>query len=470
MSKEESFDLVVIGGGPGGYVGAIRAAQLGLKTAVVEKDKTLGGTCLNVGCIPSKALLDSSEHYALARDKFESHGIKIKGLELDLKTMLKRKDEVVSGLTKGIDGLFKKNKITRIEGFGKLKSKNSVEVALSDGKKQTLEAKNTLLATGSVPISPPGIEIDGKKVITSTEALELSEVPKKMVVIGAGAIGLEMGSVWSRLGAEVTMIEYANKICGPMDDGLSKKMLQILKKQGLKFILEAKVTETKVKKDAVIVSFESLKDKKTESLEADVVLVAVGRKPFSEGLGLEDLGIEKDKRGFVQVDKHFQTNVKGIYAVGDLTPGPMLAHKAEEEGVAVAEILAGQAGHVNYETCPNVIYTWPEFASVGYTEEYLKKENVPYKKGEFPFLANGRARAAGDADGAVKVLAHEKTDRLLGVHIVGPRASDILSEAVAVMEFGGSAEDLARTFHSHPTFSEAVREAALGVDGRIRQM
>jgi dihydrolipoamide dehydrogenase len=464
------FDVVFIGGGPGGYVGAIRAAQLGLNTCVIEKDKTLGGTCLNVGCIPSKALLDSSEHYSMAKKEFADHGVIVKSLELDLATMMKRREKVVSGLTGGIDGLMKKNKITRLLGKGRLTGQNTIELTKADGSKETVEATNIVLATGSVPNELPGFKIDGERVITSTEALTLPTVPNKMVVIGAGAIGLELGSVWSRLGSKVTVVEYADKICGAMDAGLSKKMLQILKKQGLEFVLGAKVTGARSSKSAVVVDFETLADGAKNSLEADVVLVAVGRRPFSEGLGLEEMGIEKDKRGFVQVNEHFQTKFANIYAVGDLTPGPMLAHKAEEEGVAVAEIIAGHAGHVNYDTVPWVIYTWPEFAAVGLTEEQLKAKGIEYKSGEFPFIANGRARAAMSTDGAVKVLADKTTDRLLGVHIVGPRASDLIGEAVAIMEFSGSAEDLARTFHAHPTFNEAIREAALAVDGRVRQM
>ena len=468
MSK--NFDVIVIGSGPGGYVGAIRAAQLGFNTCVIEKEKTLGGTCLNVGCIPSKALLDSSEHYSMAQKEFSDHGIELSDIKINLAQMMKRKEKVVSTLTSGVDGLFKKNKITRIQGRGELLSPQEVKVTTSDGKVETYTAQNIILATGSVPNSLPGFLPDGQKILTSTEALTLNKIPNRMVVIGAGAIGLEMGSVWSRLGTQVTVVEYADKICGPMDAGQSRKMMTILKKQGLQFVLQAKVMGHRMSGETVFVDFESLADGTKSTLECDVVLVAAGRKPYSEGLGLEKLGIEKDARGFVQVNEHFQTKYPNIFAVGDLIPGPMLAHKAEEEGVAVAELLAGQAGHVNYETVPSVIYTWPEFAAVGYTEEQLKKDNVPYRSGEFPFLANGRAKASGHTDGSVKVLAHAETDKLLGVHIVGPRASDILAEAVAVMEFGGSSEDLARTFHAHPTFTEAVREAALAVDKRVRQI
>jgi dihydrolipoamide dehydrogenase len=468
MSKE--YDLVVIGSGPGGYVGAIRAAQLGFKTAVVERYKTFGGTCLNVGCIPSKALLDSSEHYHNALHQFPEHGLNVSKVDIDIPTMLKRKDKVVSDSTNGITYLFDKNKIDTFQGFGKITSPNSVEVKKDDGSTTTLQAKNIMLATGSDVNELPGFKFDKKKIISSTEALTLKEVPKKMVVIGAGAIGLEMGSVWSRLGTEVTVLEYANKICGPMDAGLSKRMLQILKKQGLKFVLQAKVTDHEIKGNSVLVNFENMKDGKKDTLECDVCLVAAGRKPFSEGLGLEELGIEKDERGFVKVNEHWQTKYPNVFAIGDLIPGPMLAHKAEEEGVAVAEFLATGHGHVNYNLVPGVIYTWPEFASVGKTEEQLKDEGTPYNVGQFPFSANGRARAANDFDGMVKILAHKETDAILGGHIVGPRASDLLGEIVIAMEFGGSAEDVARSFHSHPTFSEAVREAALAVDKRARQV
>jgi dihydrolipoamide dehydrogenase len=467
----EIYDLMVIGSGPGGYVGAIRAAQLGLKTAVVEKDATYGGTCLNVGCIPSKALLDSSEHYAATLHEMADHGVIVKGgVDLDLPQMMKRKDKVVSDNTNGISYLFKKNKITSYHGLGRLKSANEVEVTKADGSKQVLQAKNIMLATGSVPNELPFMKFDGKNIISSTEALKLSSVPKKMIVVGAGAIGLELGSVWLRLGSEVTVIEYANKICGAMDAGLSDRLLKILQKQGMKFIMGAKTTGARVAKNVSVVDFEILKDNSKQSLEADVILVAVGRKPFSHGLGLEEMGIQKDERGYVVVNSHYQTKYPHIFAIGDLITGPMLAHKAEEEGVAVAELLAGHAGHVNYETVPSVIYTWPEFAAVGYTEEQLKQNNVAYNVGTFPFSANGRARAANSTDGMVKVLAHKETDKLLGVHIVGPRASDLIMEAVVCMEFGGSSEDLARSFHAHPTFAEAVREAALGCEGRVRQM
>ncbi len=467
----ETYDLVVIGSGPGGYVGAIRAAQLGLKTAIVEKDPTYGGTCLNVGCIPSKALLDSSEHYSNTLHELETHGVKVQGVSFDLPTMMKRKDKVVSDNTNGIAFLFKKNKITPYQGFGRLKSPTEVEVTKADGSKEVLTAKNILLATGSTVNELPFMKFDGKNIISSTEALTLAKVPKHLVVVGGGAIGLEMGSVWLRLGAQVTVIEFANKICGVMDAGLSDRLLKILQKQGMKFVLGAKTTGARVGTGATTVDFELVKDGTKQSLECDVVLVAVGRKPFSQGLGLEELGIQKDERGFVTVNAHHQTRHPSVYAIGDLTPGPMLAHKAEEEGVAVAELIAGHAGHVNYETVPGVIYTWPEFAAVGYTEEQLKQNGVEYNSGTFPFSANGRARAANTTDGMVKVLAHKHTDKLLGVHIVGPRASDLIMEAVVCMEFGGSSEDLARSFHAHPTFAETVREAALACsEGKARQI
>lgn len=465
-----AFDVVFIGGGPGGYTGAIRAAQLGLNVGLVEMRKTLGGTCLNVGCIPSKALLDSSEHYAMAQHDFKSHGIQVDQVRLDLNTMLGRKDKIVSDLTSGIEYLMKKNKITWINGKARLKSANEIEVSSADGKQQSITAKNIVLATGSIPNELPGLKFDGKTIVSSTEALSFNQVPKKMIVIGAGYIGLEMGSVWLRLGTDVTVLEFAANICGTMDGQTSKKLQQILKKQGMNFILETKVTGVDINDKGAKVHFENLKDNKTDSLEADVVLVAAGRSPYTEGLGIEVLGIECDKRGVVQVDKYFRTNVPNIYAIGDLIPGPMLAHKAEEEGVAVAEILAGLPGHVNYDTVPGVIYTWPEVASVGKTEEQLKSEGIEYNSGSFPFTANARAKALGFTDGQVKILADKKTDKVLGVHILGPRASDMIAEAVVAMEFGASSEDIARSFHAHPTLSEVMREAALAVDKRARQI
>ena len=466
----EVFDVVFVGAGPGGYTGAIRAAQLGLKTAVIEKDKTLGGTCLNVGCIPSKALLDSSENFAAALHDFAAHGIQVSGVKLDLPTMMSRKEKIVKDLTGGIAFLFKKNKITSFQGKGKLLSPTQVEVQAADGTKQVIETKNVILATGSVVNELPSVPFDGKTIVSSTEALSLPAVPKHLLVIGGGVIGLELGSVWLRLGAKVTVLEYAERLCPTMDQQMTKKLEQVLVKQGMEFLFEVKVTAAKSGgKDGVQISFEDLKTKEQKTIAGDVVLVATGRKPYSDGLGLEALGIERDKRGVVQVNDHFQTKVPNIYAIGDLIRGPMLAHKAEEEGVAVAEMLAGHAGHVNYETVPGIIYTWPELASVGATEEQLKEQGIQYKSGSFPFSANGRAKAMGMTDGLVKVLADSATDRILGVHVLGPRASDMIAEAVVAMEFGGSSEDLARSFHAHPTLSEVMREAALNVEKRARQ-
>lgn len=464
------YDVVFIGSGPGGYVGAIRAAQLGLKTAVVEKDKTFGGTCLNVGCIPSKALLDSSEHFAeAAHGKLSEHGVRVAGVELDLPTMMNRKSKIVKDLTGGIAFLFKKHKIDSFAGMGKVLSAGKVEVSKADGTKEILEAKNIILASGSVPVSLPNVQFDGQRILSSTEALTLDRVPVHMIVIGAGAIGLEMGSVWGRLGAKITVIEYADKICGPIDKQVSLALQRSLEKQGFKFILNTKVTGARVSTSGVSVSMEGKAGEKMEALEGDYVLVAVGRKAFSEGLGLDAAGIAVDKAGRVLVDDHFRTNVPGIYAIGDLIRGPMLAHKAEEEGVAAAEIIAGRAGHVNYDTVPGIIYTWPEVASVGLSEEQVKEKGIDYKTGQFSFAANGRARAMGYTDGFVKFVSDKKTDRVLGCHIVGPRASDMLAEAVVAMEFGASTEDIARSFHAHPTLSEVMREAALAVDKGQRQ-
>jgi dihydrolipoamide dehydrogenase len=468
--SDMQFDVVFIGAGPGGYVGAIRAAQLGLKTAIIEKDKTFGGTCLNVGCIPSKALLESSEHYAATQHDLGKHGIEASGVKLNLGTLLERKDKIVKDLTQGIAFLMKKNKITTFNGLGKVVGPNQVEVTMANGLKPVVTTKNIVLATGSSPIELPFLKFDEKRVVSSTGALSLSSVPKRMAIIGAGVIGLEMGSVWSRLGAEVTFIEFADKIGGMMDGSSMTMFQKILQKQGFKFLLKTKVVGADISDKEIVIKYESGTENST-SLAADVVLVAVGRRPFTEGLGLQDLGIETDKGGRVIVNHHYQTGkFANIYAIGDIIQGPMLAHKAEEEGVAVAEIIAGQAGHVNYNTVPGVIYTWPEVASVGMTEEQLKEKNIPYNSGTFPFVANGRAKALGYTEGQAKVLAHATTDKILGVHIVGPKASELIGEAVVAMEFGGSAEDLARSFHAHPTLSEVVREAALNVDKRARQM
>ena len=465
----EVFDVVIIGSGPGGYVCAIRAAQLGLKTAVIEKDEKFGGTCLNVGCIPSKALLDSSEHFAQARDEFAEHGVDVGSVKLNLANMMKRKDKVVSDLTGGVAYLFDKNKITSFKGTGKILGAGKVEVD-SDGKKETVEAKNIIIATGSVPVELPFMPNDGKNIVSSTEALKFDKVPKHLIVVGGGAIGLEMGSVWMRLGAKVTVVEFADKICGPMDTQISKDLLRILKKQGMNFMLSTKVTGGKVSGSKVTVEYEELKGGKKGSIEGDKVLVAVGRKSFTEKLGAKEAGINVTDRGQVIVDEHFQTSVPGIYAIGDVVGGAMLAHKAEEEGVAIAEMLAGHAGHVNYHTVPSVIYTWPEVAGVGFTEEELKAQGVAYNSGAFPFSANDRAKAMNSTDGKVKILADTTTDRVLGVHIVGPRASDMIAEAVVAMEFGASSEDIARSFHAHPTLAEVMREAALNVEKRARQM
>ncbi|MFN7453806.1 MAG: dihydrolipoyl dehydrogenase [Pseudobdellovibrionaceae bacterium] len=463
------FDVVWIGSGPGGYVGAIRSAQLGLKTAVIEKDKTFGGTCLNVGCIPSKALLESSEHFHAALHDFATHGIKAK-VELDLPAMLGRKDKVVKDLTQGIAFLFKKNKIESYKGLGRILKPGLVEVTAEDGTKTQIETKAIVCATGSVPVELPFLKFDEQRIVSSTGALSLPEVPKRLLVVGGGVIGLEMASVWSRLGSKVTVIEFADRLCSMMDKQMMSTLQKVLAKTGVEFMFQTKVTASEVKGKEVTLTYENMKDNSTAKIAGDVVLVSTGRKAFSTGLGLEELGVNKDARGVVQVDSHFQTNLPGIYAIGDLIPGPMLAHKAEEEGVAVAEILAGQAGHVNYQTVPNVIYTHPEVASVGYTEEQVKEMGIPHKIGTFPFLANGRAKALGMTDGLVKIIADERSDKIIGGHIVGPRASELLAEVVVAMEFGGSAEDLARSFHAHPTLNEVVREAALNVDKRARQM
>jgi dihydrolipoamide dehydrogenase len=465
---ENKFDLVVIGSGPGGYTGAIRASQLGLKVAIVEKEKTLGGTCLNWGCIPSKALLDSSEHFADAsHGTLAQHGLKFSKVELDLPAMMARKDKIVKDLTSGVAFLMKKNKIERFDGLGVLKSAHEVEVKMSDGSSQVLTTQNIMIATGSTVINLPFAKVDGKRLLTSTEALSLPEVPGHLIVIGGGVIGLELGSVWLRLGAKVTVVEYLPMIGGGTDLQTAKLLLKLLQKQGMEFQLGAQVQKTEVKGDKVEVTFTA--EGQTQVLTADYVLVAAGRKPYTDGLGLEALGILKDERGRIKVDEHLRTQIPSIYAIGDVIAGPMLAHKAEEEGVACAERIAGRPGHVNYNTVPSVIYTWPEVAAVGFTEEQLKEKGIDYKVGTFPFAANGRAKAMAATDGQVKVLADAKTDRILGVHVIGPHASALIAEAVVAMEFFGSAEDLARSFHAHPTLSEVMREAALAVDKRARQ-
>ena len=465
MSDPE-YDLVVIGAGPGGYVAAIRAAQLGLKTACVDKRAELGGVCLNVGCIPSKVLLDSSERYEEAKARIAEHGIRASGIELDLGVMMARKEKVVSDLTKGIEFLLKKNKVDRIAGAASITAPGEVGVSLNDGTTISLTTRNLLISTGSVPSSLTGVEIDEKRIVSSTGALSLESVPEKLIVIGAGFIGLELGSVWSRLGSDVTIVEYLDHILPGMDREISRHALRVFKRQGLEFELEQKVTSASVGGQGVRLSVEKLAGGAAEELAADVVLLAIGRRPYTEGLGLEDVGVTVDERGFIQVDRRFETRVPGIYAIGDCIPGPMLAHKAEDEGSICAEILAGQSGQIDYDRVPGVVYTWPEIASVGKTEEALKEQGVSYKVGKFPFSANSRARATGDTDGFVKILADAETDRVLGVHILGPLAGDLISEAVIALEFGASAEDIARTSHAHPSMGEAMREAALAVSGR----
>lgn len=462
---DSSFDLIVIGGGPGGYVAAIRAAQLGLKTACVEKRGSLGGTCLNVGCIPSKALLHSSELYE-ELSHGAKHGIVAKGVSLDLSAMMARKDDVVLNLTKGIEGLFKKNKVEYVKGHGTIVKPGTVAVHGEGGKASVLSAKHIIIATGSEVTPLPGVAIDEKRIVSSTGALALSEVPKRLVVIGAGVIGLEMGSVWRRLGAEVTVIEFLDRITPGMDGEIAKQFQKILEKQGIAFKLGTKVTAAKAGAKDVILTAEPAAGGKAEEIKADYVLVAIGRRPNTQGLGLAEIGVKLDERGRIAVDHHFQTNVPGIYAIGDVIPGPMLAHKAEEDGVACAELIAGQKGHVNYNLVPAVVYTMPEAASVGKTEEQLKAEGVAYKVGKFPFLANSRARATGNTDGLVKILADAKTDEVLGVHILGAQAGTMIMEAAIAMEFKASSEDIARTCHSHPDLNEAIKEAALAVDGR----
>ena len=462
---ENNFDVIVIGGGPGGYVCAIRAAQLGLKTACVESRGSLGGTCLNVGCIPSKSLLNLSENYHKAKKDFKNQGIEMSDIKLNIEKMMSNKDKSVQVLTKGVEFLFKKNKVTYIKGKGVLFSENDV-VVYEDEKKTSFKSKNIVIATGSSPSSLPGIEVDEKNIVSSTGALSLSKVPDKLVVIGGGYIGLEMGSIWSRLGAEVTVIEYLDHITPGMDREISKEFQKILTKQGIKFRLNCKVEEVKKTEKNVSVEFVDNISAKKEKIITDKVLVSVGRKPYTEGLNLTKLGIKKDKGGKIEVNSKLQTSIRNIYAIGDVIKGPMLAHKAEEEGIAVAEIIAGQAGHVNYDVIPGVVYTSPEVATVGKTEEQLKNENTDYKVGKFPFLANSRAKVNNETDGFVKILAHSKTDKVLGVHIIGPHCGDMIAEMALAMEFGASSEDIARTCHAHPTHTEAIKEAALAVDKR----
>lgn len=469
MSETTTYDLIIIGGGPAGYVAAIRAAQLGLKTACIEKRKALGGTCLNVGCIPSKALLESSEHYYQAKTKLSKHGVVIGDLKLDLETMLKRKDTVVRQLTGGIAGLFKKHKIDYLLGHGTLVSNDGgmkkVEVKGEDGTK-TVQAQKILLATGSEPTELPFLKFDGKRILSSTEALEIPQVPKHLVVIGGGVIGLELGSVWSRLGAKVTVIEFQDRILPGMDKQSGDELRKALIKQGLEFKFSHKCLGAKQNGEIIVVEAEDMTTGTKVGFECDYVLVSTGRRPYTQNLGLEKVGLGVDKGGRVSINEHFETSVPGIYAVGDIVDGPMLAHKAEEEGIAAVEIMAGLPGHVNYEAIPNVVYTWPEFASVGYSEEEIKASGTAYNVGVFPFMANGRAKTMDETEGFVKIIADARTDKVLGAHIVGPRASDLLPEIVSVIEFGGSSEDIARTCHAHPTLSETVKEAALAVEKR----
>jgi dihydrolipoamide dehydrogenase len=465
-----AYDLTVIGTGPGGYVCAIRAAQLGLKVAVVEKDKTFGGTCLNVGCIPSKALLHASHLFEEAGHDFEKMGIKVPAPKLDLATMQKFKDEGVDGNVKGVAFLFKKNKIDAFIGQGKITAPGKIEVIGADGKTQTIETKTIVIATGSDVARLKGIEIDEKRVISSTGALSLDKVPPKMLVVGAGVIGLELGSVWRRLGSEVTVVEFLDGALPGMDGEVRRQAQRLFEKQGMTFKLSAKVTAVDKSGQRLKVTVEPAKGGAAETIETDVVLVSIGRVPYTESLGLKEAGVKLDDRGRIEVDAHFASSVPGIWAIGDVIKGPMLAHKAEDEGVAVAEILAGQAGHVNYDAIPSVVYTMPEIASVGKTEDELKSAGVAYNVGKFPFTANGRAKANQQTDGFVKILADAKTDRVLGVHIIGSDAGNMIAEAVIAMEFGASAEDIARACHAHPTLPEAVKEAALAIDKRAIHM
>jgi len=462
MAQQAQFDLVIIGSGPGGYVAAVRASQLGLKTAVVEKERRLGGVCLNVGCIPSKALLDSSEYYHLARERFAEYGIQTGKVSLDLPAMLARKDKVVADLTENVRKLLEGNNIEIVPGTATVSAPGAVAVDTGKKKPSTLTTKNILLATGSEPIEVKGLEFDGRRIVSSTEALSFDTVPKHLGIVGGGYIGLELGSVWNRLGSKVTVIEMLPKIATTLDGQVGRTLDRILKRQGLEFKLNTKVAEAKVVRNKVKAVLER-KDG-SEEMIFDRLLVSIGRRPLTRGLGLEALGIETDPRsGQVLVDETYRTNVAGIYAIGDLVPGPMLAHKASAEGIAAVECMAGRAGEVNYDTIPAVVYTWPEVASVGLTEEQVREKQIPYCVGSFPFSGAGRARCMGETDGFVKLIAHGKTDRILGVHIIGPRAADMIAECVLALEFGASSEDIARTIHGHPTFAEALQEAALSV-------
>ncbi len=462
----EKFDVAVIGSGPGGYVAAIRCAQLGMKTALIERYSSLGGTCLNVGCIPSKALLDSSEHFFNASHHFSTHGIEVKGLKVNLDQMISRKRDVVKVTCDGINYLMKKNKITVLNGHGSFINPHTIEVSQISGAKITVEASKFIIATGSKPSSLPGIEIDKKRIITSTEALELTDVPKHLIVIGGGVIGLELGSVYARLGAKVSVVEFMDGLIASMDKSLGKELQRLLKKDlGFDFYFKHKVTGVTAKNKEITVTADNGKGESIE-IKGDYCLVAVGRRPYTDNLGLENAGVKTDAKGRIEVDKHLQTNVPGIYAIGDVINGAMLAHKAEEEGVFVAELLAGQKPHINYNLIPGVVYTWPEVAAVGYTEEQLKEQNKRYKSGNFSFKASGRARASMDTDGFIKVLADADTDEVLGVHMIGPRAADMIAEAVLAMEYRASAEDIARVCHAHPTFTESFKEACLDATGK----
>lgn len=458
----QEFDVIIIGSGPGGYVCAIRCAQLGMKTALVERYSTLGGTCLNVGCIPSKALLDSSEHFYNCVHHFAEHGIDVKSPKVNLEQMIQRKRDVVKITCEGINYLMKKNKISVFHGHGSFLSANEIEVKSSDGKSEKLKSKHIVIATGSKPSSIPGIETDKERIITSTEALEMKEIPKHLIIIGGGIIGLELGSVYARLGSKVSVVEYLDRIIPGMDGSLGKELQRILKKNlSFEFYLKHKVQAVNRKGKKVTVIAENMQSQKPVELEGDYCLVAVGRRPYTDNLGLEKVGIKTDEKGRVITNERLQTNISNIYAIGDVTKGAMLAHKAEEEGMFVAELLAGQKPHINYLLIPGVVYTWPEVAAVGYTEEQLKEKNIKYKAGQFPFKASGRARASMDTDGFIKVLADEATDEILGVHMIGPRAADMIMEAVTAMEFKASAEDIARICHAHPTFTESLKEACL---------
>ena len=467
MAKKKIYDLIIIGSGPGGYVAAVRAAQLGLKTACIEKEARLGGVCLNVGCIPSKALLDSSEYYHLAKEHFAEHGIMAGKLTLDLAAMMARKEQVVEELTGNVRKLLEGNSIEIIKGTARLAGEGQIKLQQDTGssrkkKGQTLQAKSIILATGSIPVQVPGLEFDGKRIVTSTEALEFKTVPKHLGIVGGGYIGLELGSVWLRLGAKVTVVEMLPKIASIMDGQVGRTLDRILRKQGMDIRLNTRVSGAKIQKNSIRVNLEN--NNKKETLSCDRLLVSVGRRPLTQNLGLEDIGIKTDpKTGHILVDESFQTNIPTIYAIGDLIPGPMLAHKASAEGIAAVECIAGLPGEVNYDAIPSVVYTWPEVASVGLTEEQVKERNIPYCVGTYPFSGAGRARCMGEKDGFVKLIAHSKTDRILGVHIIGPRAADMIAECVLAVEFGASSEDIARTIHGHPTFAEALQEAAMAI-------